>query len=100
MHHVINWLKLVQVLRWSFPTETQNTVCLLTVEVLSLRMYTAERILKHVDSIAEVLSKVKHIFGNEALIAGSLCVALVEATPVLGCTPTVRLRAVVKGEVI
>ena len=83
LHNVIDWLKPVQVHRRSIRAESQDTIGLLTVEVLGLRMHTAKGILKHVEFSIVALAKIQCVLHNVAFVAAALRVTLIELAQVV-----------------
>ena len=57
-HDIVNRLKFIQVHLWSLAAESQNTISLLTIKVLCLRVNAAKGVFKQVNSIVMVLAKV------------------------------------------
>ena len=100
LHHIIYRLKSVQVLARSLRAQTQDSICLLAIKVLSLRVHAAKSVFKHVNSVLEILSKIQRVLGHVTLISAAFGVALIEPTPVIFSTSAIDFSAIVKREIL
>lgn len=100
LHDVVDGLKSIQIHQRFLTTQTQDAISLLGVEVLGLRVHTAKRVFKHVDSEMEVLAEVHAILGDKAFIARPFSVTLVKVAMIAFSASTVNGLAVVKREVL
>ena len=63
-------------------------------------MHAAKGILKHVNTVMEVLTEIQHVLGYVALIAAAFGIALIEPTSVIFSAPSIDFSAIVKHEIL
>ena len=94
LHDIIDGFKFIDVHVRALCAKPQNPVYFLLVEVLRLRLNTAERVLEHAASIVLIFAEKERIFDKVAFIFASLCVALVKSTSVHACAFAIYFFAV------
>ena len=98
-HDIINGFKSIKIHPWLLSAQAKDTVSLLAVEIFGLCVDAPESVIKHVDSVVEILTKVERVLGNETLVSATLSISLVESASVLISASTVHLVTVKELEV-
>ena len=100
LHDVVDGFEPVQVLSGTLRAQSENTVCLLLVEILGLGMDTAERVFKLVLAEMMIFSEVELILGDVAFIPATFGISLVEPASILRGAPTIHFLTIVQLETL